>query len=309
VLDQRAADNGFFLYGFFLYGFFLYGFFCYDTFDISEGTKMADITAKLVNELRSRTNQPMMDCKKMLVKTNGDIDEAIAEFRKKGIKASLGEREASEGRVAGAFSADGKISALVELNCNTDFTAKSEPFLKLANKAAALLVADPSQDVTKNAEVVAGAAEVSQTTGENIRVGKSAVVTAPNGKAALYLYTITGKIGVIMAFAGDPSDELVTQLGGHIAFTKPAGLTRESVDPALVAKERDIAVEAAKATGKPQAIAEKIAEGKLNAFFGERVLLDQEFFNAQLFKGSVANYLKENKVTLEKYTRLEVGQA
>jgi elongation factor Ts len=270
---------------------------------------MAEITAKLVNELRSRTNQPMMDCKKMLTQTGGDIDAAIAEFRKKGIKASLGERAATEGRIAGATSADGKSAALVEINCNTDFTAKSEPFLKLGGKAAQLLVANPSADVTQAAEVTTGAAEVSQQTGENIRLGKTAVVAAPNGKAALYLYSITGKIGVIMAFAGSPTDELVTQLGGHIAFTKPAGLTRESVDPALVAKEREIAVEAAKATGKPQAIAEKIAEGKLNAFFGERVLLDQEFFNAQLFKGTVANYLKSNNVTLEKYVRLEVGQA
>jgi elongation factor Ts len=269
---------------------------------------MAEITAKLVNELRSRTNQPMMDCKKMLTQTGGDMDAAIAEFRKKGIKASLGERAATEGRIAGATSADGKSASLVEINCNTDFTAKSEPFLKLGSKAAQLLLASPSSDVTTAAEVTTGAAEVSQQTGENIRIGKTAVVSAPNGKAALYLYTITGKIGVLMAFAGSPSDELVTQLGGHIAFTKPAGLTRESVDPALVAKERDIAVEAAKATGKPQAIAEKIAEGKLNAFFGERVLLDQEFFNAQLFKGSVANYLKANNVTLEKYVRLEVGQ-
>jgi elongation factor Ts len=269
---------------------------------------MAEITAKLVNELRTRTNQPMMDCKKMLTQTGGDMDAAIAEFRKKGIKASLGERAATEGRVAGAVSPDGKSAAVAELNCNTDFTAKSDPFLKLAGKAAAALLANPSADISTSAEVTAGAAEVSQMTGENIRVGKSAVLSAPNGKVGLYLYTITGKIGVIMAFTGTPTDELITQLGGHIAFTKPAGLTRDSVDPALVAKERDIAVEAAKATGKPQAIAEKIAEGKLNAFFGERVLLDQEFFNAQLFKGSVANYLKQNNVTLDKYARIEVGQ-
>ena len=270
---------------------------------------MAEITAKLVNELRSRTNQPMMDCKKMLVQTAGDIDAAIAEFRKKGIKASLGEREASEGRVAGAISADGKSAALVELNCNTDFTAKSEPFLALANKAAKALLADPSVTLADAPEVKAGAAEVSQMTGENIRVGKSGSVSAADGKVGLYLYTITGKIGVLMAFTGTPTEELITQLGGHIAFSKPAGLTRDSVDPTLVAKEREIAVEAAKATGKPQAIAEKIAEGKLNAFFGERVLLDQEFFNAQLFKGTVTAYLKSANVKLEKYVRIEVGAA
>jgi len=270
---------------------------------------MAEITAKLVNELRSRTGQPMMDCKKMLTQTNGDMDAAIAEFRKKGIKASLGERAATEGRVAGAISADGKSAAIVELNCNTDFTAKSDPFLKLAGKAAQILQAAPGTDLSQSPEINAGAAEVSQMTGENIRVGKSAVLTAPAGKVGLYLYSITGKIGVILSFTGSPSDELITQLGGHIAFTKPAGLTRDSVDPALVAKEREIAVEAAKATGKPQAIAEKIAEGKLNAFFGERVLLDQEFFNAQLFKGSVSNYLKANNVKLDAYVRIEVGQA
>ena len=270
---------------------------------------MAEITAKLVNELRAKTGQPMMDCKKMLAQTNGDLNAAIDEFRKKGIKSSLAERSATEGRVAGAVSADGKTAALVETNCNTDFTGKSEPFLKLGAKAAELLAKNPSTDVASAPEVVAGATEVSQQTGENIRIGKTAVLTAPNGKAGLYLYGITGKIGVVMQFTGNPSDELIKQLGGHIAFAKPLGLTREEVPADLVAKEREIAVEQAKATGKPQQIAEKIAEGKLNSFFAERVLLDQEFFNAAVFKGSIANYLKQNSVTLEKYVRIEVGQA
>ena len=97
---------------------------------------MPEITAKLVNELRAKTSQPMMTCKKMLTQTGGDIDAAIAEFRKIGIKTSLAERAASEGRVGGVAAADGSAAALVELNCNTDFTAKSEPFLKLATKAA-----------------------------------------------------------------------------------------------------------------------------------------------------------------------------
>src|SRR5207244_11073827 len=103
----------------------------------------------------------------------------------------------------------------------------------------------------------------------------------------------------------DPTE----QGGGHIAFARPISLTRDTVPADMVAKEREIAVEQAKATGKPQQIAEKIAEGKLNAFFAERVLLDQEFFNAQVFKGSVQNYLKQSGVTLEKYVRVEVGQA
>jgi elongation factor Ts len=111
-----------------------------------------------------------------------------------------------------------------------------------------------------------------------------------------------------MSFSGNPSDELIKQIGGHIAFARPLGLTRAEIPSDLVAKEKEIAIEQAKATGKPEAIAVKIAEGKLNSFFAERVLLDQEFFNAQVFKGTIANYLKQNNVTLEKYVRIEVGQ-
>ena len=140
-------------------------------------------------------------------------------------------------------------------------------------------------------------------------VGRMAVIQDPAGAVGLYIYGITGKIGVLMSFTGKPSEDLIKQLGGHIAFARPIGLNRESVPAELVAKEKEIAVEQAKATGKPQQIAEKIAEGKLNSFFAERVLLDQEFFNAQVFKGSISNYLKQNGLTLEKYVRLEVGQA
>ena len=270
---------------------------------------MAQITASLVNELRAKTGQPMMDCKKMLEKTSGDMSAAIDEFRKKGVKSSLSERAATEGRVAGVASPDGKSAALVELNCNTDFTAKSEPFLKLAARAAAILLQNPQDPVDKAPEVANTATEVSQQTGENIRIGKTAQLSNPAGAVGLYIYGITGKIGVLMSFTGKPSEDLIKQLGGHIAFARPIGLTRESVPAELIAKEKEIAVEQAKATGKPQQIAEKIAEGKLNSFFAERVLLDQEFFNAQVFKGSISNYLKQNGVTLEKYVRLEVGQA
>src|SRR3954464_5219171 len=108
---------------------------------------MAEITAKMVNELRAKTGQGMMECKKALQEVGGDMDKAIEYFRKKGVKASLGERTASEGRVVGLVTDDRKGGALVEVNCNTDFTAKSEPLLKLASKAARLLAHNPSADV------------------------------------------------------------------------------------------------------------------------------------------------------------------
>lgn len=268
---------------------------------------MADITAKLVNELRSKTGQGMMECKKALQESAGDMDKAIEYFRKKGVKASLGERAASEGRVIGVATDDGKAAALVEINCNTDFTAKSEPVLKLGTDAARLLAQNPGADVGQ--AIQAALTEVSQTTGENVRLGKTAALAAPEGgKAGLYLYVITGKIGVVMAFTGQPSDDLIKQIGGHIAFAKPLGLTRDEIPAELVEKERAFAVDQAKATGKPQNIAEKIAEGKMNSFFAERALLDQEFFNAAVFKGTIANYLKQNGVGLQKYVRVEVGQ-
>ena len=270
---------------------------------------MAEITAKLVNDLRAKTGQGMMECKKALVESGGDIEKAIKGFREKGVKTSLTERVAGEGRVIGAQSADKKSASLVEVNCNTDFTAKSEPVQKVGAAAAQVLLKNPAANVTDDAAVKADLTAVAQTTGENVVIGKTAALSNPAGTVGLYLYGITGKIGVIMSFSGGaPSDELIKQIGGHIAFARPIGLTRAEVPADLVAKEKEIAVEQAKATGKPQQIAEKIAEGKLNSFFAERVLLDQAFFNSQVFNGTIANYLKQNGVMLEKYARVEVGQ-
>jgi len=271
---------------------------------------MAEITAKLVNELRSRTGQGMMECKKMLTEAAGDIDKAIDAFRKKGVKASLLERSATEGRIVGVQAEDGKSAALVEVNTNTDFTAKSEPVLALAAKAAKLLLSSPSTDVSQAVQVNADVTEAAQKTGENVRIGKTAYLSNPAGKVGVYLYTITGKIGVLSSVSGNASDEVLRDLGVHITAAKPIALSlnREGLPKELVDKERQIAVEQAMATGKPQQIAEKIAEGKLRSFYEERVLLEQPFVNPDKFKGSVGEYLKANKATLEKYVRLEVGQ-
>src|SRR5918992_1229703 len=186
---------------------------------------MPEITAKLVNELRARTGQGMMECKRALTETGGDLEKAI------------------EGRVVGVEAEDHKAAALVEINCNTDFTAKSEPFLKLGAEAARLLLHNPNVDIAHAANVNANITAVAQTTGENVRIGKTARLEAPAaGRAGLYLYGITGKIGVIMAFTGNPSEELVKQIGGHIAFARPLGLTRDAVPAGLVAEEEEFAV-------------------------------------------------------------------
>jgi elongation factor Ts len=270
---------------------------------------MAEITAKLVNDLRAKTGQGMMECKKMLTEAGGDLEKAVDLFRKKGVKASLAERAASEGRVFGAKSADGKTASLVEINCNTDFTARSEPVQQLGTTAANLLVQNANANV---ADAIGNdLTSVAQKTGENVRLGKTGVLSNSAGKVGLYIYSISGKIGVLLSFSGNvanANDELITDIGGHIAFARPLALNREALPAALVAKEKEIAVEAAKATGKPQQIAEKIAEGKMQAFYAERTLLDQEFFNAQKFKGTIGQLLKGKGVNLEQYVRIEVGQ-
>jgi elongation factor Ts len=271
---------------------------------------MAEITAKLVNELRSRTGKGMMECKKMLVQTDGDFEKAFDEFRKMGVKDNITARAATEGRVVGVRSDDGKSAALVEINCNTDFTAKTDPILALGSKGAKLLLKNPGADVAADPAIAAEVTDTAQKTGENVRVGKTAVLSNPAGKVGMYLYTITGKIGVLVSVSGNATDEVLRDLGVHVVAAKPlaVSLNREGVPAELVEKERQIAIEQAKATGKPQQIAEKIAEGKMRSFYEERVLLEQPFVNPDKFKGSVAEYLKNHNATLEKYARLEVGQ-
>jgi elongation factor Ts len=271
---------------------------------------MAQITAQLVNELRARSGQGMMECKKMLMETGGDVEKAIEGFRKKGIKTSVMERAAMEGKIVGIISADGNSGALVEMNCNTDFTAKSAPFLDLGQKAARLLLDSPSMNVGEAQEVKSAVTEVSQLTGENVRIGKTAYLSNPAGKVGMYLYGITGKIAVLVSVSGDATDDLFKDLGMHITARKPLalGLSREDVPGDIVAKEQTIAVEQAKATGKPQNLAEKIAQGKMQAFYRDHVLLEQEFINPDKFKGSVDQMLKAAGCKLEKYARLEVGQ-
>jgi elongation factor Ts len=269
---------------------------------------MAEITAKLVNELRAKTGQGMMECKKALTETGGDIDKAVDYFRKKGVKTSVAGRAATEGRVGVKASADGKRAAIVEINCNTDFTAKSEPIQRIIAQALDLLLSDASGNVAENAQIKDRLTQAAQQTGENVRLGRAAVLSSADGRVGTYLYSVTGKIAVMVAIGGTPADDLVRDLCLHVIAKNPLALSREQLPPALVAKEREIAIEQAKATGKPQQIAEKIAEGKMRTFYEERVMLDQKFVRPEIDK-TIAQLLKENNCTIEKYVRVEVGQA
>ena len=269
---------------------------------------MAEINAKVVNDLRARTGLGMMECKKLLVEAGGDIEKAFDIARKKGLKASIAERTATEGRVTAEISADKKRGAVAEVVCNTDFTAKSDPVAKVAKMAIERLLQNPGANLADDAEIKAELTNVSKVTGENVQLNRTATLEGETVGGYVYTTAGKGKIAVLMAFTGKAEDALISQMGMHIAAARPIAHTRDQVPADLVAREREIAVEQAKATGKPQQIAEKIAEGKLNAFYGERVLLDQEFINAEVYKGKVSEFLKTKGATLTKYIRVEVGQ-
>lgn len=270
---------------------------------------MAAITASAVNELRQKTGLGMMECKKYLTEADGNVEKAIENIRKAGVKTSVASRAATEGRLYVLKSPDGKSAAVAEVLCNTDFTARSEPVTKVLHTAAEAVLANPNADVHGLASVKDALVAVAQQTGENVTLGRVKALRNNGGKVGSFLYTVTNKIAVLVDVSGNASDDLINDLCLHITAFKPValGLTREAVPADVIAKEKEIAVERAKASGKPQNIAEKIAEGQMNAFFKERVLPEQDFINPEKFKGNVADLLKKAGVTLNAYLRVEVG--
>jgi elongation factor Ts len=265
---------------------------------------MAEITATLVNNLRAKTGLGMMECKKALQECGGDVEKAVEYFRKKGVKTSVTERAANEGRAQAAASSDNKRAVALEVKCNTDFAAKSDVVTKILNIGCEELLKNSAADLNNNPQIKDLLVSASQQTGENIQLGRTASITA-TGKAGIYNH-YTGKVAVIVALSGNPSDDLIKDLCLHITATRPVAMTREQVPSEIIAKEKEIAVERAKSTGKPQNIAEKIAEGQMKSFFEERVLVDQKFVKDPA--KTITQLLKENNTTLEKYERIEVGQ-
>jgi elongation factor Ts len=265
---------------------------------------MAEINAKLVNDLRSKTGLGMMECKKALSESAGDVEKAIENLRKKGVKTSVTERAANEGRAMAVASPDGKTAAVIEVKCNTDFSAKVDPVTRVLEIGTQELLKNPNADLSANQQIKDLLVTASQQTGENIVLGRSAAVKA-SGKAGAYNH-YTGKVAVIVALSGNPTDDLIKDLALHITASRPVALSRDQVPAELVASEKDIAVERAKATGKPQNIAEKIAEGQMKSFYEERVLLDQKFVKDP--SKTIAQLLKENNATLENYVAIEIGK-
>ena len=250
------------------------------------------VTAALVKELREKSGAGMMDCKKALAETNGDMDAAIDWLRTKGLAAAAKKsgRVAAEGLVA--VSVDGNRGAMIELNSETDFVSRNEEFQQFASTLAKLaLDADDldglkAMDYPETGRNVAD--ELTQkiaTIGENMTLRRMNKVEVAEGAVVPYMHNSVaeglGRIGVLVGMQSGASADALTALGKqiamHIAATSPASLSVDDLDADMVAREREVLIEQAKASGKPQEIAEKMVEGRMRKYYQEVVLLEQTF--------------------------------
>ncbi|APF41715.1 translation elongation factor Ts [Neomicrococcus aestuarii] len=278
---------------------------------------MANYTAADIKELRERTGAGMMDVKKALDEANGDAEKAIEIIRIKGLKGATKRegRSTAEGLVA-AQVVEGKIGYLVEVNCETDFVAKSDKFIQLANKVLETAVASGSGDLeTVLAADVEGkkladyVIEEGAVLGEKIVVRRTARVEGAAVEAYLHKTSkdLPAQVGVLIAVDADSdaARSVAHDVAVHTAAMAPTYLSREEVPADLVENERRIAEETARAEGKPEAAMTKIVEGRLTGFFKEGVLVDQAF--AKDAKKSVGAVLKEANANATAFVRFRVG--
>ena len=288
---------------------------------------MAEITAAGIKELRETTGAGMMDCKKALTESNGDMQAAVDWLRTKGLAAAAKKagRVAAEGLVA--VKVEGSKAALIELNSETDFVARNEQFQQLASSIAAQAVKTASNDVeTLKAASLDGStvgekvAAAIGTIGENLNLRRVAVIDAKDGVVASYIHTQVaeglGKIGVLVGLTstGDKTKLLAfgKQVAMHIAAARPEALTREEVPAETLERERTVLIDQAMASGKPREIAEKMVEGRIRKFYEEIVLPEQVFVMDGKAKVSEAMEAAEKdvggKITLTGFARFTLGE-
>ncbi len=254
---------------------------------------MAEITAAQVKALRERTGAGMMDCKKALTESGGELEAATDWLRKKGLSAAAKKsgRVAAEGLV-GVFVEGGR-GAVAEVNSETDFVARNESFQGFVRQVTATVLATGGDiEALKAASYPDSGRSVGEeltemiaTIGENMDVRRSAVLSVDKGVIASYVHAAIapglGKIGVLVALASEGDADKLTALGKqlamHIAASNPQSVSTDQLDPAIVSREREILKEQAIASGKPPEIAEKMVEGRLRKFYEEIVLLEQTF--------------------------------
>ena len=285
------------------------------------------VTAALVKELREKSGAGMMDCKKALGETGGEMDAAIDWLRTKGLAAAAKKsgRVAAEGLVAIAVS--GTKGAVVELNAETDFVARNEEFQGFASALADLALNAADLDALIDAEFPKTGRTVGEeltqkvaTIGENMSLRRMRTIEVSSGVVVPYVHNSTadglGRIGVLVGLQSNADAEILTRLGKqlamHIAATAPVSLSVDDLDAEAVAREREVLIEQAKASGKPQEIAEKMVEGRMKKYYQEVVLLEQ--ISVIDGESRIADVLAEagkdagSTVALTEFVRFNLGE-
>ena len=264
---------------------------------------MAEITAKMVADLRAATGLGMMECKKALVEAEGSMEKAEEILRiKSGAKAGkLAGRTAAEGVLA--YAIEGKAGALVEVNCETDFVAKDAGFVAFAQSVAKVAAEKKPATIEELAALVEeGRKAVIAKLGENISVRRFEVIESQNSLTA-YIHGALATEGVLVEFAGQ--EDVARKVGMHIVAAKPQCVSEDQVDAALVEKERHIYTEQAIASGKPAEIAAKMVEGRIKKYLAEVTLNGQAFVMNP--DQTVAQFLKDNSTEVIGFVRYKVG--
>lgn len=272
------------------------------------------ISATDVNKLRQQTGAGMMDCKKALTESGGDFEAAVDYLRKKGAKvaASRQDRESNEGVVIAKTTTDGKKGFIIELNCETDFVAKNADFVNFANSIADLAVANAPATLENLLALELNGVKLSDAIidqtgkiGEKIGVSKYEVVTGE--KVVAYIHG--NRLGVLVALSADvaSASEVGKDVAMQIAAMSPVALDKEGVDARTIERELEIAKEQIRAEGKPEAMVEKIAAGKLNKFYKDSTLLNQEFVKDP--SKTVSQFLNDvqKDLTVTAFKRVQLG--
>jgi len=273
------------------------------------------ITAAMVKELRERTGAGMMDCKKALGETDGDVEKAVEYLREKGLAAAAKKsgRIAAEGLVAAKVEAGNKKAVLVEVNCETDFVAKTDEFKAFVEQIADAILQDSPANMDELLQVKAGAGTVGALVtekiakiGENISVRRFELVTTGDGVVEAYIHG-AGRIGVLVEVSGsDNVFEVAKDVAMQVAASRPAYVTRDQVPADTVEKEKEILVAQALNEGKPANIAEKMVAGRIEKFFKEICLVEQSFIKDPDM--NVKKMLEQKQVKVLRFARFEMGE-
>ncbi|WP_029035771.1 translation elongation factor Ts [Salinimicrobium terrae] len=264
---------------------------------------MANITAAEVNKLRQATGAGMMDCKKALVEANGDFDSAIEILRKKGQKvaANRADRESSEGVAIAKVNADNSRGVIISLNCETDFVAKNESYIQLAEDFADLAMNVNSKEelLSKDYKGITVQDKLTEQTGvigEKIEIGAFKTLEAPF--VGSYIHA-GNKIAVLTGLSQktDNAEEVAKNVSMQAAAMNPVALNEEGVDQSVVEKEIEIAKDQLRQEGKPEEMLDNIAKGKIKRFFKDNTLVNQDYIKDS--KMSVAEYVKSEDANLK----------